>query len=70
VKKILQCGNLTGNARRVRDAAADLYNLIQEWNTQHLLGIQILNTVMSMKLSVLLVLHFYQVIFEDHDCCL
>lgn len=53
VKKILQCGNLTGNARRVRDAAADFHNLIQEWNVQHLLGVQILNTVMAMKLPVL-----------------
>ncbi|KDR21356.1 cyclin-dependent kinase 2-interacting protein-like [Zootermopsis nevadensis] len=54
VKKILQCGNLTGNARRVRDAAADFHNLIQEWNVQHLLGVQILNTVMAMKLPVLI----------------
>lgn len=53
-KKLLQCGNLTGNARRVRDLAADLYNLIQEWNTQHLLGVQILNTLTSMKLPVLI----------------
>jgi hypothetical protein len=53
VKKILQCGNLTGNARRVRDMAADVYNLIQEWNIQHLLGVQMLNTIMSMKLPVL-----------------
>jgi len=53
VKKILQCGNLTGNARRVRDLAADLFNLIQNWNMQHLHGVQILNTIMSMKLPVL-----------------
>lgn len=52
-KKILQCGNLTGSARRVRDLAADLYNFIQEWNTQHLLGVQMLNAIMCMKLSVL-----------------
>lgn len=53
VKKILQCGNLTGNARRVRDLAADLFSLIQRWNTQHLLGVQLLNSIMSMKLPVL-----------------
>ncbi|PNF17813.1 hypothetical protein B7P43_G05806 [Cryptotermes secundus] len=53
-KKLLQCGNLTGNARRVRDLAADLYNLIQEWNAQHLLGVQILNIITSMKLPVLI----------------
>jgi hypothetical protein len=53
VKNILQCGNLTGTPRRVRDLAADLFNLIQKWNTQHLHGVQILNTIMSMKLPVL-----------------
>jgi len=53
VKKVLQYGNLTGNALRVQDLAADLFSLIQKWNTQHLLGVQILNTIMSMTLPVL-----------------
>jgi len=32
--------------------AADLFSLIQKWNTHHL-GVQLLNTIMSMTLPVL-----------------
>ncbi|XP_069694160.1 cyclin-dependent kinase 2-interacting protein-like isoform X2 [Periplaneta americana] len=54
VKKIHQCGNLTGNCRRLRDLAAELFNLIQEWNTQHLLGVQIVKSIMNLKHPVLI----------------
>ncbi|KAJ9575158.1 hypothetical protein L9F63_025891 [Diploptera punctata] len=54
VKKILQCGNLTGNVRRIRDLAAELYNLIQDWNTHHILGTQILNNIMEIKSPILI----------------
>ncbi|KAJ9585431.1 hypothetical protein L9F63_002778, partial [Diploptera punctata] len=54
VKKILQCGNLTGNVRRICDLAAELYNLIQDWNTHHILGTQILNNIMEITSPILI----------------
>nr|CAD7417370.1 unnamed protein product [Timema poppensis] len=40
-----QRGNLTGNPRQVRDLAAELHSLVQQWNLQHLSGVQLLKSM-------------------------
>uniref|UniRef100_A0A1B6GKZ2 Cyclin-dependent kinase 2-interacting protein n=1 Tax=Cuerna arida TaxID=1464854 RepID=A0A1B6GKZ2_9HEMI len=49
VNKTPQRGNLTGNPRKIRDSAADLYNLIQEWNNYHIKGSEILTKIHLLK---------------------
>lgn len=49
VNKTLHRGNLTGNPRKVRDSAADIYNLIQEWNNHIIAGSEILLKINSLK---------------------
>ncbi|KAG8226261.1 hypothetical protein J437_LFUL004818 [Ladona fulva] len=51
VKKTPQRGNLTGNPRNARDLAADLYNLIQKWNSCHSSGADILAEIHQIKLT-------------------
>ncbi|KAL1138412.1 hypothetical protein AAG570_008476, partial [Ranatra chinensis] len=43
-------GNLTGTPRKVRDLTADLFNGIQEWNKQQLLGMEVLSNISHIKL--------------------
>uniref|UniRef100_A0A1B6ECX4 Uncharacterized protein n=1 Tax=Clastoptera arizonana TaxID=38151 RepID=A0A1B6ECX4_9HEMI len=45
--------NLTGNVRQVRDCVADLFNLIQEWNSLHLIGCTMLRSISDLKLPSL-----------------
>lgn len=45
--------NLTGNARKVRDGVADLFNLIQEWNAHHITGSKLLTNISDLKLPFL-----------------
>nr|CAD7415838.1 unnamed protein product [Timema cristinae] len=40
-----QRGNLTGNPRQVRDLAVELHSLVQQWNLQHLSGVQLLKSM-------------------------
>uniref|UniRef100_A0A1B6KTW0 Uncharacterized protein n=1 Tax=Graphocephala atropunctata TaxID=36148 RepID=A0A1B6KTW0_9HEMI len=49
VNKTPQRGNLTGNPRKIRDSAADFYNLIQEWNSYHIKGSEILMKIHLLK---------------------
>lgn len=53
VKKIPQRGNLTGNPRKIRDLAADFYNLIQKWNSCHIKGVEILSKISSLKMTAM-----------------
>lgn len=42
---------MTGNPRRVRDSAAEIYNLIQEWNKNLVSGANVLSSLSGMKLA-------------------
>ncbi|XP_014270669.1 cyclin-dependent kinase 2-interacting protein isoform X2 [Halyomorpha halys] len=46
-----QKGQLRGTPRTVRDAVADLFNSIQEWNRLHLSGMTIIQEIMNKKLE-------------------
>lgn len=43
--------NLTGNPRKVRDTAAEIHNLIQDWNRNLVSGASILSNLSGVKLS-------------------
>lgn len=43
--------NLTGNPRKVRDSAAEIHNLIQEWNKNLVSGASVLSSLSGMKLA-------------------
>ena len=44
-------GNLTGSARKLKDGAADLHNLVERWNTLHIDGTNIVNEIARIKLD-------------------
>lgn len=52
-KSTAQKGNLTGNARVIRDLVADLHNHIQAWNRYHLEGYRVLRNIADMKGPIL-----------------
>lgn len=45
-------GQLTGIARTVRDAAADLHRSVNQWNDLHISGLRLLQTIKDSGLSV------------------
>ncbi|XP_054261550.1 cyclin-dependent kinase 2-interacting protein isoform X2 [Macrosteles quadrilineatus] len=49
VNKTPRRGNLTGNPRKIRDSAADLFNQIQEWNNLCINGSTILFKINAAK---------------------
>ncbi|XP_071441318.1 cyclin-dependent kinase 2-interacting protein-like [Hetaerina americana] len=53
VSRTPQRGNITGNPRKVRDTVADLYNLVQKWNSSHLAGAEILAKIHCLKMSTM-----------------
>ena len=46
-------GNLTGIARKVKDAAADWHNLKDKWQTQNSKGAEILSELSNIKLEAM-----------------
>ena len=46
-------GNLTGSARKLKDGAADLHNLLEKWNVLHIDGNNIVNEIATIKLDCL-----------------
>ncbi|XP_075216520.1 cyclin-dependent kinase 2-interacting protein-like [Lycorma delicatula] len=44
--------NLTGNPRRIRDNAAELFNLIEDWNTHQLEGVSCITDIINLKFSL------------------
>ncbi|XP_049801174.1 cyclin-dependent kinase 2-interacting protein-like [Schistocerca nitens] len=53
VKSTPQKGNLTGNARVIRDLVADMYNWVQAWNRHHKDGYKILKSIADLKIPAL-----------------
>lgn len=48
-KKATTGRNLTGNARLVRDLAADIYASVQQWNAAYLQGVSVLKNITQEK---------------------
>ena len=53
--------NLTGNPRKVRDSAAEIHHLIQEWNKNLISGSNVLSNLSGLKLAKMYVLNYYNV---------
>lgn len=51
VKPSPQRGNLTGIPRKIRDNCAELYNLIQEWNTLNTKGVETIQAIGEAKVQ-------------------
>ena len=51
VSSLKSGGALLGVPRRMRDAVAELHNIIQKWNDNHLIGIKILQNIREIKLQ-------------------
>lgn len=51
---LVKQGNLTGSARKLKDGAADLHNLVEKWNTLQIDGTNIVNEIANIKLECLL----------------
>ncbi|XP_033340623.2 cyclin-dependent kinase 2-interacting protein isoform X1 [Megalopta genalis] len=47
--KPTQGRNLVGSARHIRDMAADIHTIIQQWNTAHLQGVALLKDITQEK---------------------
>lgn len=53
VSNLKSGGYLTGVPRRIRDAAADLHNSIQQWNKLHISGLEILQKIKDTKMDMM-----------------
>lgn len=51
---LMKQGNLTGSARKLKDGAADLHNLLEKWNTLQIDGTNIVNDIANIKLECIL----------------